>query len=131
MIAKTASQRRHQKNPADGQPNALKHQATALSSCACRIRRNRPAQLFPRDGYASIDSGMSKVFHIADTHQLKFSAEISTLQPGQVRSPLAVNQPFSGGNAFGDYSSPLLTQGRRMQGSLRYSFKLDFRSIDF
>ena len=125
MIAKSRiASGGHQKNPADGQPNALKNQATALS----QLRLPYPGETgqrnyFRGDGYASIDSGMSKVFHIADTHQLKFSAEIFNLFNQVKFDPRsAVNNPFSGGNAFGDYSSPLLTQGRRMQGSLRYSF---------
>jgi hypothetical protein len=114
----------HQKNPADGQENALKNQAKALT----QMRLPYPGETgqrnyFRGDGYASIDSGMSKVFHISENHQIKFSAEIFNLFNQVKFDPRqAENNPFAGGSAFGDYSSPLLTQGRRMQGSLRYSF---------
>ncbi len=78
---------------------------------------------FRGDGYSSLDSGMSKVFRITEAQQLKFAAEVFNTFNNVRFDPHTVrNNPYGGSSAFGDYSSPLLTQGRRMQFSLRYSF---------
>lgn len=114
----------HQKNPQDGQPNAFKDQTQALNN----LRLPYPGETgqrnnFRGDGYSSLDSGMSKVFRITEVQQLKFAAEIfNTFNDVRFDPHTVRNNPYGGSSAFGDYSSPLLTQGRRMQFSLRYSF---------
>jgi Carboxypeptidase regulatory-like domain len=114
----------HQVNSQDGQPNAFKNQPAALAA----IRPPYPGEsgqrnFFRGDGYSSLDAGMAKVFRITEGHQLKFAAEVfNTLNQVKFDPHTVADDPFGGPSSFGDYASPLLTQGRRMQFSLRYSF---------
>ncbi len=114
----------HQKNSQDGQPNAFKDPVQALAN----LRLPYPGEAgqrnnFRGDGYSSLDSGMSKVFAITERQQIKFAAEIfNTFNDVRFDPHTVRNNPYGGSSSFGDYISPLLTQGRRMQFSLRYSF---------
>ncbi|MBB6143372.1 hypothetical protein HNQ77_001316 [Silvibacterium bohemicum] len=114
----------HQPNSQDGQPNAFKNQPQAIAS----IRPPYPGEtgqrnFFRGDGYSSVDTGMAKVFRIAEHHQVKFAAEVfNTFNQVKFDPNTVQSDPFGGPSSFGDYASPLLTQGRRMQFSLRYSF---------
>ncbi len=114
----------HQSNSQDGQPNAFHNQPKAIAA----IRPPYPGEtgqrnFFRGDGYSSLDSGMAKIFRISERHQVKFAAEIfNTLNQVKFDPKTVQSDPFGGPSSFGDYASPLLTQGRRMQFSLRYSF---------
>ncbi len=114
----------HQANAQDGQPNAFKNQPQAIAS----IRPPYPGEtgqrnFFRGDGYSSLDAGMAKVFHVTEGQQFKFAAEVfNTLNQVKFDPHTVASDPFGGPSSFGDYASPLLTQGRRMQFSLRYSF---------
>jgi hypothetical protein len=106
-----------------GHTNAFKNQATALAS----IRAPYPGEtgernFFRGDGYFSTDAGLSKVFNVVEKQQLKFAAEIFNITNSVRFDPHSVvNNPFGSAASFGQYTA-LLTQGRRMQFSLRYSF---------
>jgi hypothetical protein len=114
----------HQTNAADGQPNAFKNQAQALAN----IRPPYPGETgqrnnFRGDGYSSVDTGMAKVFTLTERQRVKVSCEVfNTLNQVKFDPHTVQNDPFGGPSSFGDYSSPLLTQNRRMQFSARYSF---------
>ncbi len=74
------------------------------------------------DGYFSIDTGVSKIFSITEKKQVKFAWEIFNTTNSVRFDPASVsNNPFGNPGSYGRYTA-LLTQGRRMQGSLRFSF---------
>jgi hypothetical protein len=105
------------------EPNAFQNQAKAIAN----LRAPYPGEagernFFRGDGYFSVDSGIFKVFPITEKHQLKFSWEIFNLT-NSVRfdSASISNNPFGNPGSYGQFTA-LLTQGRRMQGALRYSF---------
>jgi len=106
-----------------GHTNAFKNQQAALAS----IRAPYPGEsgernYFTGDGYFSIDAGLSKVFNTFEKQQLKFAAEAFNITNSVRFDPHSVvNNPFGSPASFGQYTS-LLTLGRRMQFSLRYSF---------
>lgn len=114
----------HHLNKQDGQPNSFSNQAAALAS----IRAPYPGEtgernFFRGDGYSSLDSGLAKVFQLPAKQQLKISWEIfNTLNQVKFDAHTVQVDPFGGPQSFGDYSSPLLTENRRMQFSARYSF---------
>lgn len=77
---------------------------------------------FRGDGYFSIDSGLSKEIPTVEGETLKFAWEIFNTTNSVRFDPLSVNNdPYFAPQTFGQYTA-LLTQGRRMQLSLRYSF---------
>jgi hypothetical protein len=114
----------HHANSEDSQPNAFKNQPQAIAA----IRPPYPGETgqrnsFRGDGYSSLDTGLAKVFRITEGQQVKFAAEVfNTLNQVKFDPHTVQADPFGGPSSFGDYASPLLTQGRRMQLSLRYSF---------
>ena len=74
------------------------------------------------DGYFSIDTGISKIFSVTERQQFKFAAEAFNVTNSVRFDPSSVvNDPYFGASTYGQYTA-LLTQGRRMQFSLRYSF---------
>ncbi len=112
-----------------GQPNAF-HNQTGNSSTTAALSNIRPPYAaetgnrnnYRGDGYFSIDSGLSKVLALSERHQLKFAAEMFNTTNSVRFDPASINNdPWFGGATYGEYTS-LLTQGRRMQMSLRYSF---------
>ncbi len=108
---------------ATGSPNAFKDQKAALAS----IRAPYPGEsgernVFIGDGYFSVDAGLSKIFDIVEKQQLKFAGEAFNITNSVRFDPHSIsNDPFGSPSSFGNYSA-VLTQGRRMQFSLRYSF---------
>jgi len=106
-----------------GHINAFKDQAAALAS----IRAPYPGETGERNnlngmGYFSVDAGLTKVFKIGEKQDLKFAAEAFNVTNAVRFDPHSiVNDPFGSPTAFGQYTA-LLTEGRRMQLSLRYAF---------
>lgn len=106
-----------------GQPNAFGDPQGAINNIRPPYASESGERNFFRgDGYFSIDSGISKVLAITEREQLKFACEIFNTTNSVRFDPASVNNdPYFGAATFGQYTS-LLTQGRRMQMSLRYSF---------
>jgi hypothetical protein len=106
-----------------GQPNAFKSQAVALNNIRPPYASETGERNFYRgDGYFSIDTGVSKVFPIAEKKDVKFAWEIFNVTNSMRFDPASVsNNPFGNPGSYGRYTA-LLNQGRRMQGSLRFSF---------
>ena len=111
------------KRDMNNQPNAFSSQAQANAN-------NRPPyagetgerNFFRGDGYFSVDTGVSKVITFAETQQVKFAWEVFNATNTVRFDPASVsNNPFGSPASYGEYFA-LLTQGRRMQFSLRYSF---------
>jgi hypothetical protein len=106
-----------------GQPNAFKSQATAIAN----IRPPYASETGERnayrgDGYFSIDTGLNKVVSITERHQIKFAWETFNATNSVRFDPATVsNNPYGNPGSYGRYTA-LLTQGRRMQLSMRYSF---------
>ncbi len=104
------------------QPNALQNPSTALAN----IRLPYPGEtgernFFRGDGYFSIDSGVDKVIKTFKEQQVKFAWEVFNVTNSVRFDPASIsNNPYAGAS-FGRYSA-LLTQSRRMQFALRYSF---------
>lgn len=105
------------------QPNAFKDQAKALAN----LRAPYPGEAgernyFRGDGYFSVDSGLFKVVPTFEGQSLKFAWEVMNITNSVRFDPYTVtNDPFGSADSYGRYST-LLTQPRRMQLSLRYSF---------
>jgi len=106
-----------------GQPNAFKDQSVAINNIRPPYASETGQRNFYRgDGYFSIDTGVSKVFPITEKHQLKLAWEIFNTTNSVRFDPASVsNNPYGNPGSYGRYTA-LLNQGRRMQGSLRYSF---------
>jgi hypothetical protein len=106
-----------------GQPNAFKSQTVALNNIRPPYASETGERNFYRgDGYFSIDTGISKIFAIAEKQQIKFAWEIFNVTNTMRFDPASVsNNPFGNPGSYGRYTA-LLNQGRRMQGSLRFSF---------
>ncbi len=106
-----------------GQPNAFKSQTLAITNIRPPYASETGQRNFYRgDGYFSIDTGVSKTFPITEKHQLKFAWEIFNTTNSVRFDPASVsNNPYGNPGSYGRYTA-LLNQGRRMQGSLRYSF---------
>ncbi len=106
-----------------GQPNAFKSQAAAITNIRPPYASETGERNFYRgDGYFSIDTGVSKTFPITEKHQLKFAWEIFNTTNSVRFDPASIsNNPYGNPGSYGRYTA-LLNQGRRMQGSLRYSF---------
>ena len=112
-----------------GQPNAFRNQTgdPSTSPALGNIRPPYAAETGNRnnyrgDGYFSIDTGVDKTLAITERQQLKFSAEAFNVTNSVRFDPATLNNdPWFGSTTYGEYTS-LLTQGRRMQLSLRYSF---------
>jgi hypothetical protein len=108
-------------NDSGGQPNAFKNEDVA----AANIRPPYAGETGQRnayrgDGYFSIDTGLSKIFAVTERNQFKFAWETFNATNSVRFDPATLsNDPYFG--AYGRYTS-LLTQGRRMQFSMRYSF---------
>jgi hypothetical protein len=112
-----------------GQPNAFPNQ-TGLSATSAALSNIRPPYAaetgnrnnYRGDGYFSIDTGLSKILSFTERQQLKFAAEVfNTINSVRFDPATINNDPWFGGATYGEYTA-LLTQGRRMQMSLRYSF---------
>jgi len=106
-----------------GQPNAFKSQAAAIAN----LRPPYPGEAGQRnayrgDGYFSVDTGLAKTLSIAERHEVKFAWETFNATNSVRFDPATIsNNPYGNPGSYGRYTS-LLTQGRRMQLSLRYSF---------
>jgi len=105
------------------QPNAFKNQSAAIANIRPPYASETGQRNFYRgDGYFSIDTGVSKTFPITEKHQVKFAWEIFNTTNSVRFDPASVsNNPYGNPGSYGRYTA-LLNQGRRMQGSLRYSF---------
>jgi hypothetical protein len=106
-----------------GQPNAFKNQTAAISNIRPPYASETGGRNFYRgDGYFSIDNGVSKTFPIGERQQVKFAWEVFNVTNSVRFDPASVsNNPYGNPTSYGRYTA-LLNQGRRMQGSLRYSF---------
>jgi hypothetical protein len=110
-------------NDTSGEPNAFKNQSMAVSDVRPPYAGETGERNFYRgDGYFSIDTGVSKTFSFKERNQFKFAAEAFNTTNAVRFDPATINNdPYFGAGVYGEYTS-LLTQGRRMQFSLRYSF---------
>jgi hypothetical protein len=105
------------------QPNAFKNQNLAEND----LRPPYPGETGERnfyrgDGYFSVDTGLAKSFDITERNQVKFAWEVFNATNTVRFDPAGIsNNPFGNPASYGRYTT-LLTQGRRMQMSLRYSF---------
>jgi hypothetical protein len=108
---------------AGGQPNAFKSQTAAISNIRPPYASETGERNFYRgDGYFSIDTGLNKVVNITERHQLKFAWETFNATNSVRFDPASIsNNPYGNPGSYGRYTN-LLTQGRRMQLSMRYSF---------
>jgi hypothetical protein len=106
-----------------GQPNAFKSQSTAIANIRPPYASETGERNFYRgDGYFSIETGASKIFSITEKKQVKFAWEIFNTTNSVRFDPASVsNNPYGNPGSYGRYTA-LLNQGRRMQGSLRFSF---------
>jgi hypothetical protein len=110
------------KRDAGNQPNAFPNPSSAVAN----IRLPYPGEtgernFFRGDGYFSIDSGVDKVVKTFREQQIKFAWEVFNVTNSVRFDPASIsNNPYAGAS-FGRYSA-LLTQSRRMQFALRYSF---------
>jgi hypothetical protein len=111
------------KHDSGGQPNAFRNPAAALANIRPPYASETGERNYYRgDGYFSIDSGVSKVFAMTEQQQFKFAAEAFNTTNSVRFDPAGIsNNPYGNPGSYGRYTS-LLTQGRRMQFSLRYSF---------
>jgi hypothetical protein len=106
-----------------GQPNAFRNQGLAIAS----IRPPYASETgqrnsFRGDGYFSIDTGASKIVPVTEKQEVKFAWEIFNVTNSVRFDPSTVsNNPYGNPGSYGRYTA-LLNQGRRMQGSLRFSF---------
>ncbi len=106
-----------------GQPNAFKDQSTALNNVRPPYAgETGQRNAYRGDGYFSIDSGLSKMISVTEHQQMKFAAESFNTTNSVRFDPASVsNNPYGNASSYGRYTA-LLTQGRRLQLSLRYSF---------
>ncbi|WP_082662070.1 TonB-dependent receptor [Terracidiphilus gabretensis] len=106
-----------------GQPNAFKNQPQAIADVRPPYAsESGQRNAYRGDGYFSIDTGISKTFSITERHTIKFAAEAFNVTNSVRFDPASVsNDPYFGPATYGQYTA-LLTQGRRLQLSLRYSF---------
>jgi hypothetical protein len=106
-----------------GQPNAFKNQTTAINSVRPPYASETGERNYYRgDGYFSIDTGLSKTFALTERNQFKFAWETFNVTNSVRFDPNSIsNDPYFGPETYGQYQK-LLTQGRRMQFSMRYSF---------
>jgi hypothetical protein len=106
-----------------GQPNAFKNQAQAITNIRPPYASESGQRNFYRgDGYFGIDAGLSKTLSLTERHQLKFAWETFNATNSVRFDPASIsNNAFGNPGSYGRYTA-LLTQGRRMQLSLRYSF---------
>jgi Carboxypeptidase regulatory-like domain/TonB dependent receptor-like, beta-barrel len=104
-----------------GQPNAFADPDAAANDVRPPYAGETGERNYYRgDGYFSIDTGVDKTLSITERNQLKFAAEAFNVTNSVRFDPASIsNDPYFG--AYGRYSA-LLTQGRRLQLSLRYSF---------
>lgn len=106
-----------------GLPNAFGSQEQALAN----IRPPYAGEAGQRnayrgDGYFSVDGGLSKIVDIAEKQELKFAWETFNATNSVRFDPASISDnPYGSPGSYGEYTA-LLTQGRRMQLSLRYSF---------
>jgi hypothetical protein len=106
-----------------GQPNAFKSQSAAIANIRPPYASETGERNFYRgDGYFSIETGVSKIFPITEKKEVKFAWEIFNTTNSVRFDPASVsNNPYGNPGSYGRYTA-LLNQGRRMQGSLRFSF---------
>ncbi len=110
-------------NDALGQPNAFKDQTSAIGNIRPPyVSETGERNNFRGDGYFSIDTGLSKTFAVTERNQFKFAWETFNVTNSVRFDPSSIsNDPYFGPETYGQYTK-LLTQGRRMQFSMRYSF---------
>ncbi len=122
-VATAATPSGGHKYDALGQPNAFKDQTQAINNVRPPYaEESGQRNAYRGDGYFSIDTGVSKNFTITERQTLKFAAEAFNVTNSVRFDPASIsNDPYFGPATYGQYTA-LLTQGRRMQFSLRYSF---------
>jgi hypothetical protein len=107
----------------NAEPNAFANQKTALAN----IRPPYAGETGERneyrgDGYFSVDGGLTKILSITEKQELKFAWETFNATNSVRFDPASISDnPYGSPGSYGEYTA-LLTQGRRMQLSLRYSF---------
>jgi hypothetical protein len=108
---------------AGGQPNAFKSQQQAINNIRPPYAAETGERNFYRgDGYFSVDTGLAKVLSITERQQFKFAWETFNATNSVRFDPASIsNNPYGNPGSYGRYTA-LLTQGRRMQLSMRYSF---------
>jgi hypothetical protein len=106
-----------------GQPNAFKNQPEAITNIRPPYASETGERNFYRgDGYFGIDGGLSKTLSVTERNQFKFAWETFNATNSVRFDPASIsNNPYGNPGSYGRYTA-LLTQGRRMQFSLRYSF---------
>jgi hypothetical protein len=106
-----------------GQPNAFKNQNIAIGNIRPPYASETGQRNFFRgDGYFSIDTGASKIVPVTERQEIKFAWEIFNTTNSVRFDPSTIsNNPYGNPGSYGRYTA-LLNQGRRMQGSLRFSF---------
>jgi hypothetical protein len=108
-----------------GQPNAFKNPASAGSAGYLRppyAGESGQRNFYRGDGYFSVDGGVTKVLALTEKQELKFAWETFNATNSVRFDPASItNNPYGSPTTYGEYNA-LLTQGRRMQLSLRYSF---------
>jgi hypothetical protein len=110
------------KRDSGGQPNAFGSPTAALANIRLPYTgETGERNYFRGDGYFSIDAGLDKVVNTFRGQQLKFSWETFNVSNSVRFDPNSISNNPYGGASFGRYSA-LLTQSRRMQFALRYSF---------
>ena len=107
----------------NGEPNAFHNQATAIQNVRPPYAAETGERNYYRgDGYFTIDAGMFKIFMLPHGQQVKFDWETFNATNSVRFDPASVSDnPYGSPASYGEYTA-LLTQGRRMQFSLRYSF---------
>jgi len=122
VVATGSIQSGGHKRDSGGQPNALANPGAALSNIRLPYTGETGERNFFRgDGYFSIDAGLDKTIKTFEGQQLKFSWETFNVSNSVRFDPNSISNNPYGGASFGRYSA-LLTQSRRMQFALRYSF---------
>jgi hypothetical protein len=106
----------------NGSPNLFKDPATAVNS----YRQDFAGEVGGRNtlrgpGYIGIDMGLDKIFKITEQQQLRFSWEVFNVFNNVRFDVLTANTGIDQASSFGNFTKTL-TQPRKMQFALRYSF---------
>ena len=106
----------------NGVPSLFRNPTKAASS----YRQDLPGEVGTRNslrgpGYFGIDMGLDKTFKITENHQLRFSWEVFNVTNSVRFDVQTANISVDSASTFGQFSSTL-TDKRKMQFSLRYSF---------
>ena len=96
------------------------------TAAAAGYRQDFPGEVGNRNslrgpGYFGIDMGLDKTFKITENHQVRFSWEVFNITNSVRFDAQTTNISVDSTNSFGQFTSTL-TDRRRMQFALRYSF---------